>query len=196
MKRTLNVFGLLLLSFSLGVQAEGRTRTFYLDGLGFPGDPAAAKAQFFTNCTEGERQYTCERTIPTLFLGTDATKAWVSLNAQDNFALDHPVGDPPPVAGVPVDKLSYRSIHFEFPDHDLLEKNLRKQGWLKGGATEPDQFFKEGVPAVILVNRIQVTLFPAAPDYVNEHLALIRDRLHDEWLKTRKSESLLDYMKQ
>lgn len=185
----------ILCGLSPSLLAGERTRTFYLDGLGLPGDPAAAKAQFFTNCTEGERQFTCERTIPTTFLGTTATNSWVYINAQDNFAGDHPVGEPPPVAGVPFDKLSYRSIYFEFPDQALLEKNLARQGWLKGGPTEPDQFFKEGVPAVIFVNRLQVTLFPADHEYVNEHLALIRERLLQERLKNPPQESFSDYMK-
>ncbi|WP_338921412.1 hypothetical protein V0M98_01250 [Pseudomonas silesiensis] len=93
---------------------------------------------------------------------TTASSAEITLDVTDNFSsVADPMGSPK-IAGVALEKLTYRSIRLEFQpeEREALEKALRADGWFAVGNVKRLEFYKEGIPATFRVGGAYTTLSP------------------------------------
>jgi hypothetical protein len=143
-------------------QSAERLTTVQISGLFVPGTQTLGKAQGFTECVDFFNYLSCTRSKPMDIFGATASSAEITLDVTDNFSSEaDPMGGAK-IAGVALEKLTYRSIRLEFQpkEREALEKALRTDGWFAVGNEKRLEFYKEGIPATFRVGGAYTTLSP------------------------------------
>ncbi|ANJ58458.1 hypothetical protein PMA3_26180 [Pseudomonas silesiensis] len=143
-------------------QSAERLTTVQISGLFVPGTQTLGKAQGFTECVDFFNYLSCTRSKPMDIFGATASSAEITLDVTDNFSSEaDPMGGAK-IAGVALEKLTYRSIRLEFQpkEREALEKALRADGWFAVGNEKRLEFYKEGIPATFRVGGAYTTLSP------------------------------------
>ncbi|VVO47890.1 hypothetical protein PS850_04408 [Pseudomonas fluorescens] len=159
----MNKLGAIFLLLVAGTaHSTDRLTTVQVSGLSVPGTQALGKAQGFTECVDFQNYLSCTRSKPMDIFGATASSAEITLDVTDNFSsVADPMGSPK-IAGVALEKLTYRSIRLEFQpeEREALEKALRADGWFAVGNVKRLEFYKEGIPATFRVGGAYTTLSP------------------------------------
>lgn len=168
-----------------------------VSGLSVPGTPAIAKKLKFTDCTAGYNKFECRRIAPTLFYGAKADRAALSIDGKDNFSFSGGSSIAPKVSDVPQDKLTYRSIRMDFhlTERQKLEAALLADGWRKTGSMNNYEYSKEGVGAIVKMQRSLTTLEPKNASEVNKQLSSSENDSDEADKSKTNSDSFLDSMK-
>ena len=143
-------------------QSAERLTTVQISGLFVPGTQTLGKAQGFTECVDFFNYLSCTRSKPMDIFGATASSAEITLDVTDNFSSEaDPMGGAK-IAGVALEKLTYRSIRMEFEpkEREALEKALLSDGWFAVGNEKRLEFYKVGVPATFRVGSAYTTLSP------------------------------------
>jgi hypothetical protein len=151
----------LLLVAGIAQSAE-RLTTVQVSGLFVPGTQTLGKALGFTECVDFFNYLSCTRSKPMDIFGATASSAEITLDVTDNFSSEaDPMGGAK-IAGVALEKLTYRSIRLEFQpkEREALEKALRADGWFAVGNEKRREFYKEGIPATFRIGGAYTTLSP------------------------------------
>ncbi|OPK08702.1 hypothetical protein [Pseudomonas sp. VI4.1] len=144
------------------VQSAERLTTVQVSGLFVPGTQTLGKSLGFTECVDFFNYLSCTRNKPMDIFGATASSAEITLDVTDNFSSEaDPMGGGK-IAGVALEKLTYRSIRMEFEpeEREALEKALLSDGWFAVGNEKRLEFYKVGVPATFRVGSAYTTLSP------------------------------------
>jgi len=167
---------ILLLLMTGAAHAADRLTTVQVSGLFVPGTQALGKAQGFTECVDFFNYLSCTRSKPMEVFGATASSAEISLDVTDNFSSDaDPMGGAK-IAGVALEKLTYRSIRLEFQPEEraALEKALLSDGWFAVGNEKHLEFYKVGIPATFRVGSAYTTLSPVDISEVSKRASSLK----------------------
>ncbi|MDR9749844.1 hypothetical protein RG836_00155 [Pseudomonas sp. SZMC_28357] len=198
MDKTMKRIGpIFLLLAATSITAGGRLQPVEVAGLSVPGTPDIGRAMGFTECVDKYSYYECKRSKQTIVYGAKADSASIFFDGKDNFSTKVNSSDGPKVAEVPPEKLSYRSVRLEFPltEREVFENALLADGWLKSGAGNSREYFKEGIPATFKIHRSLTTLNPADLSEVNSQLADLKKKSAEATKAASNSTSFIDAMK-
>jgi hypothetical protein len=149
--RVINKLAAIFLLLVAGTaQSAERLTTVQVSGLFVPGTQTLGKTLGFTECVDFFNYLSCTRSKPIDIFGATASSAEITLDVTDNFSSEaDPMGGAN-IAGVALEKLTYRSIRLEFQpeEREALEKALRTDGWFAVGNEKCLEFYKEGIPAL------------------------------------------------
>lgn len=187
--------GAVLILTLLGTaHAQDRLSTIEVYGLRLPGTTSIAKAAGFNHCTENYSNYVCTSTKPVVIAGVQAESASVYLDGSDNFSSTSKVSNRK-VTDFPPEKLTYRGVSLKFNDRQRLKEALAADGWFEVSEGRTYTFYKDGVAAVISINRYSILLEPRLLQDVTKRLADLK-ALHESKLKAEStSTSFIDAMK-
>lgn len=191
MKRLGAIFILTLLGTA---QAQDRLSSIEVYGLQTLGTPAIAKAAGFNDCKDNYSSYVCTSTKPVAIAGVKAESASVYLDGSDNFSPTKRASNRK-VTDFPAEKLTYSGVSLKFNDRQVLINALAADGWLEVSEGRTRTYYKDGVAAIISINRYNVSLEPRTLQDATKRLAELKAQQASKLNAESKSASFIDAMK-